>query len=73
MKNAGSSTVEISWAVNGKIVNTPPPYKLKWSKGGILMIRPLFVGRSDGLYECIVKDKAGNTKRKGFRLTVKEG
>ena len=73
VKNAGSSAVEISWAVNDKLVRSPPPYSLKWSRGKILMIRPLFMGRSDGFYECIAKDKTGKTVRKGFRMTVKQG
>ena len=71
--NAGSSTVKISWAVNGKIVGRPPPYKLEWKHGGMLMIRPLFVGRSDGFYECLATDDSGKTIRKGFSVTVKEG
>ena len=37
------------------------------------MIRPLFVGRTDGRYECVAKDTKGKTIRKGFRLTVKAG
>ena len=73
VKYAGSSSVTISWLVNGRPVNSPPPYKLKWKYGGIMMIRPLFVGRSNGLYECVAKDTKGTTVRKGFRLTVKEG
>ncbi len=62
----------ITWAFNGKVITKPPPYALKWVEGGIMMIRPLFVGRSDGFYECIASD-GKKTIRKGFRLTVTEG
>ena len=73
VKNAGSSRVTISFAINGKVLLRPPPYPLNWKHGRILMIRPLFVGRSDGFYECIANDTTGKSIRKGFRLTVKEG
>jgi len=72
VKNAGSSKVTVSFAVNGKVLLRPPPYPLNWKRGKILMIRPLFVGRSDGFYECIANDTTGKSIRKGFRLTVKE-
>lgn len=72
--NAGrSAPITVSWAVNGKRVDGPPPYKFKWKYGGILMIRPLFVGRTDGFYECVATDRLGRIKRKGFSVTVKEG
>lgn len=68
------ASVTVTWTVNGTFVGfPPPPYKMSWSQGGVLMIRPLFVGRTDGLYECVAKDKKGTAIRKGFRLTVKAG
>lgn len=72
-KVTGEEKAEVTWAFNGKLIKSPPPYAMKWSEGGMLMIRPLFVGRSDGFYECIAKDSKGTTMRKGFQLTVKEG
>lgn len=74
VKNAGNSSIDLSWSVNGKPVGSrPPPYKLSWKQGGILLIRPLFVGKANGFYECIAKDSKGTTLRKGFNLTVVEG
>eukprot|EP00794_Sanderia_malayensis_P007839 gene7839-8688_t len=67
----GPEKVTVTWKYNGKPVTRPPPYPMPWSQGGVLMIRPLFVGRSDGYYECVASDSR-TTLNRGFNLTVKE-
>lgn len=61
----------ISWEHNSKQLNIPPPYRIPWSKGSVLMVRPLWEGRNDGLYECIAYSKYRGMVKRGVIISVR--
>lgn len=62
--------VNITWQHNHRNITHPPPYRLPWKFGSILMVRPL-LKKMDGLYECIVRRK-DKVVRKGVFVNIKK-
>ena len=61
---------EVQWYRNFKTIEMPPPYPFTWKWGGILMVRPLVPGKTDGYYECAAALDGRQHFLKGINITI---